>query len=354
MRESIYHFKPVGHNTPDQKRNYPEPDPRLRKAFKEWFKEVEDVTIRDLDEQVIDFYNKALELTKDLEPNIPEAHSLLVAYQDHEKIEYAGLFLSAIYNRSPEKEIVFDLHLQNPPYGLGYKLRKGKRLINRGKAGIGLGYMALGAVINYDKAGDWLGYRAPGVVINYGKTGYGMGCGAPGVVINFGETGFGLGRGASEAVINYGKANNGMGYGTSGLVINYGEAGGWMGWKAPGVVINFGKAGHDMGRYASGLVINCGEANEEMGEWIEGIILALKDPISFGDISKAKLVLRAEDCKKIPELGEYLENLRRTLEVGKKDYQAVLAWLEGLGEEPKERIESDIEKILRRAGYIQF
>ena len=295
MRESIYHFKPVGHNTPDQKRNYPEPDPRLRKAFKEWFEEVEDINYFPPN-----LYNLALELIENLEPNISEAHSLLVAYQDHPKIYWAGYFLSAIYNRSPEKEIVFDLDLENPPHGLGYRLPKGKRLVNRGKAG------------------DWMGEWASGVVLNCGEAGYGMGGGVSGIVLN------------------YGKVGNGIGYG------------------APGVVINFGETGHDTGEGTSGLVINCGKANERMGEFAKGTILALKDPISFGDISKAKLVLRAEDCKKIPELGEYLENLRRTLEVGKKDYQAVLAWLEGLGEEPKERIESDIEKILRRAGYIQF
>jgi len=57
----------------------------------------------------------------------------------------------------------------------------------------------------------------------------------------------------------------------------------------------------------------------------------MKDPKIFSDVSKAELVLREEDCIQMPDLLEYLDNLRSRFEVGKDgNYEYLLKELEQL------------------------
>lgn len=184
--KEAYQFRPAGHEAPAARREYPEPDKKLQKAFEGW----EGGLSKDLDwhhEATLETcYTRALDLTKKLEFSLDEVHGLLLQNQDHQYIKYAGLFVSTLFNTTPEKFITYDLELE-PIHFLGYRLAKDKVLINRSKVGRWMGERASGPVINYGEADRGMGWQASGPVINFGKTISWFGAGASGSVINYGE-----------------------------------------------------------------------------------------------------------------------------------------------------------------------
>jgi hypothetical protein len=247
-------------------------------------------------------------MLKNIKPTVDEAHSALIAYQHHPKIRYAGLFVSALYNLVQDKIIVFDVDLDVDINYLGYKLDWEKVLVNRSKVGNLMGYDASGVVVNYGKCGDFMGDRASGVVVNYGEVGDWMGLWASGVVVN------------------YGKCGDFMGDRASGVVVNYGEVGDWMGLWASGVVVNYGKAGCKMGNKSSGKII------------------AINNPESFGNLIATKLVLKEEECRRIPGLIEYFDKLKIDIEKCRNDERLISEMFSPHG---IYRIEKDIDRFLK-------
>lgn len=329
LEQMTYKMLPAGHDKGQTKRNYQQKDKSLEKAFLQF--------LENWDEPKCNFPER---MVKNIKPSVEEMHSLLLAYQDHEKIAWAGGFVSGVYNQAPDKTIVFDLKLATPINYLGKELPKNKTIINR------------------STIGDYFGCLAEGTVINEGKTDLEMGSYAKGPVINLGETGDNLGMGAKGPILNYdcalsiGTSNSDREDVTYGPILNYGTVG-EMGPLAKSLIINLGDAGERMSVSAlkSSVTINYGTAGRAFGISSRGIVLAFKDPKSFGPQSYAKLAWGAEDCKCVPALAKYLKNLKELFEKGRKDYRIALQVLESLGPKPNIKIQKDIEQIVKRAGY---
>lgn len=152
--QMAYKMQPAGHEKPEEKRKYEKPSNKLASAFEEWVKEYPDdsmsipVTPDDRETFFDKSYSKAQNLTEKLNASVAEAHALAILYRDHPKCFYAGLFISAIYNKSQEKDIIFDLHECRIDL-LAYKLVKGKRLINYEKLEGDTGFKSESPIINY-------------------------------------------------------------------------------------------------------------------------------------------------------------------------------------------------------------
>jgi len=176
--EMGYKFKGSGHEVPDEKRKYDKPSSALRNAFEKF-----------LEMQPND-YKIARYLTRKLRIELPEAHFLLQDCPKRTKAgesTHPGIFLSAIYNRHPEKYIVFDFNAENPPLKLGFKLSRDRVLINRGTVGSFLGLKADGLIINCGEARGLVGFDSKATVINYGSAGMGFGNENEGLSINCGK-----------------------------------------------------------------------------------------------------------------------------------------------------------------------
>jgi hypothetical protein len=344
---TYYEFRPAGHNLKMERKDYIKTESKLYKVFEKWlyefdYKEWNYLIYSD------ESYNKAVKMIKDIKPTIYEAHSALIAYQDHPKIKYAGLFVSAVYNLVQDKTIVFDVNLDVDINCLGYRLEKGKILVNRSKVGGWMGFQASGIVVNYGEVGEAMGSRSSGIVVNYGKAGEGMGYEASGIVVNYGRAEESMGLGTLGILVNYGKAGDWMGEGASGVVINYGEVGKRMGVWTSGVVINYGKAGDWMGDLASGVVINYGKAGDFMGLAASGKIIAIKNPKSFGYFKDAELVLNEEECRRIPGLIEYFDELKAKLYEARNNPELLL---KVFSDNPADKIKKDVDELIRRSGY---
>jgi len=298
MLESMaYKMQPAGHEEVPNRRKYSEPDRRLKTAFEKWI---------EAPLLPANAYKFAESLIEGLEPSVEEAHALLLDYQD--KIDkynwqFSGRFISALYNASPEKIIIYDLEFENPPEYIGCKLSKEKCLVNRAKAGGCLGFEAEGTLINYGETKDCFAFGAKGPVINYGKVNY------P----------------SEEEQQNY-KRGSGMGHDATGLIINLGKTGVATGYRNKSVVMNLGDAYYQVGDKATGIVVDI-QRNENL-EYTE----------------RAKLVVKPRDYK--GAMKSYLDNLRMKFETGRTDYKAAIKALEDLGPEPEKTVEKDIIKAL--------
>lgn len=292
MAVDAYKFVPSGHGAPTQRKSYAEPPRELRDEYEKWLDEIivieEPLNFR----QEKELYDAALEIAKKLNPSVEEAHSLLVSYQGREKGYWGGLFVSAVYNTVPERDIVFDLVLDNPPNSLGYELGYGKRLVNLGNVESNLG--------------DY----AAGIVVNYGTTG-------------------GAAHQSSGFVLNYGNTKN-LAIGASGLVINMGKAL-FMCDAATGIAINYGDISSDFFGF----------------DRAKGIAIFPHEQRSLGDISKA-LVFNESRLKQNPDLNNYINDLRRSLEECRDDYRKLFSFLDGLGPNPEKTIEMHLKRLLRR------
>jgi len=288
LEAMAYKMQPAGHEKPQDKRKYEKPDSRLAKGFEKWLKKISFTPCdesEEYNEQNDEWCKKALAIIKPLNPSITDAHALLVHYQDHPKISDAGLFITTIYNQSPERDIILDLKLDTPITAIGYKLAEGKRFIN------------------YDNLNSEICSWSKSPAINYGK------------MIDFGED-------SSALLINLGSTV------TIGVSSEDDSA------PSP-VIINFGKC--------AGVISGS-----------DGTIISLNDPTVPDPYDEEyprfnpKYLLKAEDCRKTPQLAAYLERLKQKFEAGRNDYTKALAALDELGEEPGKNIEQDLEKLLWR------
>lgn len=303
-----YQFKPAGHTAPAPKRKYAKPDTGLALTFEKWLARLpgEKETMYEND-----LYNNARLRTRTRAFSIDDVHSLLIRYQDHPRIKDAGLFISACYNYLPDKVITYDLDEVSPNI-LGYRLARDKILINKTKVGAK------------------------------------MGCEAEGAVVNFGAAEI-MGAWSSGILINYKIDNASFGQGLSGLSINCGKVGHPSGQHSGGVMVNYGEAGMAFGFLSRGLVINCGKAGSFFGS-LAPIVIAVREPEEF-EVSKHKIVLEPEDCKKMPKLLGYLDELKSRVENGRTDLDELLVFLDELGPNPRKKVEQDLIWILGDAGY---
>jgi len=297
LEQMAYKMQPAGHEAPQPKRKYPEPSKKLQKAFDEWVKAVNEEFAKP--HTLIPFTaakRKAEEFTKGLLCTVEEAHSLYLINQDRfPAIGLYGFFLSALYNQIPDKTIAFDL--KTIMYHVGHGLKKEKTLINIG-------------------TNDNFGEDSQGTIINHGRVSYAMGAGTSGFLINY----------------RYCKHLGG--YGTSGeptsLIINLGKAD----------CVSSGSLGINYGRTFF----------VETDSKKPGILLNLNpQPVKslFNKDLWTKLYDRSR-CEQMPELMNYLNNLRDKLEQGRLDWKKAITAVEELGENPGEKIRHDIEQILRK------
>lgn len=339
MNEKLaYKLTPAGHDSPEWKRKYDKPDSKLAKAFEKWLAEVPQIIVEqettftsDGREEVNgpnieQVYVRAQELIKNVKTNAGDANALLFDYENHPRIENAGVFFSAIYNQCKDSEIVFDL--DSKISWLGYKLPKEKTLIVDARTG------------------NYAGFRANGTLIHRYKTDHDNHS-----YINY------FGDHAHGPVINYGTLGGFFGAGATSLVIDMGKTWSWSGIETKACYLHFGWTGTGLCKRASRLVINDGETGfdgeikgAESFRHATNIVLSLK-PTEIGDLSRVKLFLDADKCAQIPELRQYVGELRAQFEPGRKDYKLALEALRKLGPEPDKKIEHDIETILRKGGH---
>jgi len=183
LEQLAYKLEPAGHEEQRPTRKYSEPDQRLKEAFEKWLK---NNYTHDMSDPR--WYDEALKLTAKLDCDLDAAHGLLYAYQDHPKIFMAGAFISTLYNKIPDKEIVYDLQLPVPIIELGIWLSKDKIIVNKSTTVChNFGICAMGTIINCGNATS-LGSKSCGYVINLGSTG-GLAPRSKGPVLNDGKKG---------------------------------------------------------------------------------------------------------------------------------------------------------------------
>ncbi len=150
-------------------------------------------------------------------------------------------------------------------------------------------------------------------------------------------------------LINNGNVDGCFGVASFGTVINNGETGDWFAQESSGAVINNGDTGDYCAVHSSVLAINNGEAGDWFAEDSYGTVIATVKSKRYRYLKNAKRVLKPADCAKIPELKNYLDELR-DLSKSIKDEESSREFMEryGIG---GERIESKINKILRNGGF---
>ena len=102
-----------------------------------------------------------------------------------------------------------------------------------------------------------------------------------------------------------------LGQHSSGLVVNLGTV---SVLEGNGVVINYSHVTDSLSGSTNALLVTCGEA-KELSFNCRSTVLAVKDPIETSKLLNRSSLTEAE-CAKIPELSEYLNNLRTDLETG--------------------------------------
>jgi len=261
---------------------------------------------------------------------------------------YAGLFLSSVISQSSAKMVICGIETKRLGM-LASFLPKDKIFINCGTGGDYMGLCSEGMIINCGEVGNHMGEEASGAVINCGETDDFMGEYASGPVINYGKTGGSMGDDSKGLIVNYGEAGNAAGYNAKGIVINCGTTGNGMGEWAKCPVINYDKTGFWLGQESDGIIVNCGNAEKKMGDAAKGTILALKSPASFGNLSKAKTIVRRKNWKECrgQELAEYFDKLKTVLDEGKNDYTVLSKLPNG------KKVRNDVETILKARGYLK-
>jgi len=312
LEHMAYKMQPAGHEEPAPRRKYDRPDRKLARVFEKW--------LHLYQAGLPSHAGLASSLIKKIEPNIQEAHALMMQYQDHPNIHEAGRFLTEIYSKSKNQVIIYDLDTHIPLNCVGLRLHERKILINTGRAGEYFGFQA-GTIINYGETGSSPAAHAKKFV-NYGKTR--LYAAAHNVIAaNLGTI--------IKSVVD-GKFGNGAGciLDFSSKVCTYGKA------AQRGIFISV----KDDLEYDD----NAHSDYEESGG--ESIVVATANcGFKVPPSARAKVFLWPVE-NKAPQLMPYLRSLRDAFEKGRNDYKAALAALETLGPNPLAKVKSDIEGIL--------
>ena len=152
VRESLARrFKPAGFEQPEgSRKDYTKPRDELCDAFYRWMRELPEA-LDHMSAYVQ--YGKARKLIEPL-GEIPymEANALLAGFKPKTKVEsVAGIFISACYNKSSERVIIFDLDAPEIKC-IGYNLGENRVLVNNGEVGDYFGSGSQGIAINNKKA----------------------------------------------------------------------------------------------------------------------------------------------------------------------------------------------------------
>ncbi len=257
------------------------PDDPLYHAFGEWLKGTpESIDFLINERKPENCYSKALELIGRIvglkERTTEDIQVVLLQYQDDPKIRYGGLFLSAYYNLIDQKDLVWDLDIDERIDWIGYRLDRGKRL-------------ALKA-----DSGDWIGHQSNGLLANYADVKGRMAPYAKAPAVNFGNVGLH------------------MAWRAEGAVVNFGSVEGSMAWSAKDPSVNFRTVTENMASEAKGSVVNCGSVGEHMARDAENIQakIAIRNP--DGEFYRnGKICLDEEQTKKHPRLIAYFEEFKR-------------------------------------------
>jgi len=269
-----------------------EPDLKLRSAFDKYLSMAKPIDARLIYDQMCrdDLRALASDSLEGLQASVEEAHSLLLRRGlSSEERSHAGFFLSLIYEKSNVNEIVYDLDVE--VHNLAYCLPENKAFINKGQGFQYSGTKSKGIVVNYVKPGTFLtaGFAADGPVITYGarpSTGYWIG--------DFDE-----GEDFVDSVS---------------LDVSLDEV----------------------------LCIKGSYDDPKMSD-----VLSIKKN-RYSELPS--LILNEDQIRKIPELHDYVSNLKSRFEQGRNDYRVAVETVRGLGPKPNEKIKQDIDDILRRAG----
>ncbi len=294
MSDSAYN---AGHEAPASGRKYPEPGRRLRDAFERYL----GLTPGPLDlhndydySGTLDYFDRhAKNFLEDIMATPEEAHGLLLVRElKGKEKEIAGFFLSAVYNKSEAKEIVFDLETE--VWNLAYSLANDKVFINRGNG--------------YNRSGT----RADGLVINYLEN-------------------------RKLGTIFAGSCG-------SGQIITYGAD----------VVAHYHDDEDNYHSLMAPLCVSVLEQVEirvnHRRIHLDGSSIHIDNRLSIDKDKHYSYLFVKEEIDKIPELRQYIDNLQGKFEQGRRDYHTVIETIRGLGPQPHEKIKQDIVDILRRAG----
>jgi len=292
--EPAYKMQPAGHDAPAHRRTYAEPDGKLKNAFEGFlsFAEktnypIDDLTIWD-DRARDNLYECAQRLLEGLRVTPEEAHGLLLTRKlNGMEYKYVGYFLSAIYNKSDAKEIVYDLDFKI--CNLAYRLSQERTFINRSG-----GYHNSGA-------------NAQGIIINY--------------LENRNLQSIFAGSGARGQIITYGADAD---------AFYYDDEDNYHSIMASFDVSVVEKVNFSLDR--------------------SNILIQESLHITNPPYSNSTLVIVKEEINKIPELRQYIDDLQGKFEQGRRDYHIVIETIRGLGPQPNKKIRQDLVDILKRAG----
>ena len=243
------------------------PDDPLYRAFEKWLEGAPETVPRYLYDsgkrEVGDLYRSARRVLSkiDLSGKSPEEiNSVLMSFRNDKRLANAGLFLTAAYNKLDQKDIVFDLNIDQPVSYVGFRLGKGRSLVLK------------------SDTGEWIGTESLGVLVNYANIG--------------GE----------------------MAYCAEAPAVNFGEVGEWMSLNAKAPAVNFGEVGEGMGLWAKAPAVNFGEVGGEMALEAKGkVYIALKNP--KGEFHRnGEINLDEDECKQHPRLVKYFEELKKEFE----------------------------------------
>jgi len=316
LERMAYKMQPAGHERPQDKRKYEKPQNKLKEAYEKWLglnNYPHYDAVRGNENKC---WNSVLPLTKNLELTLADVHGLLIEYGDDLKPHLTGLFASALYRKVPEKEIIFDLPLEQNLHYVGLHLPEGKTLISRIPTGHNLGQGAAGTIVNESHTWNDLGINSTGIVINYGDAGENVCSGAKGPIINYGGCNGDFASTSKAITVNLGRAGTGFADGLQGTAINLGIAREFM--------------GRDIG--FNGLLVNYGKAGPGLGDGGEGTILCFKNPESYGEDITRNVIKKPKQCAKYVELRKYLDNLKIKLEKGRNDYKVAIELAKQLNE----------------------
>jgi len=292
--------------------------PSMRDALDIWLKE--HGKIENLNRK----FSLAKKLVKDVKrPSIDDIHLFFEGHFDELREELNGdIIISALYLRSPEKEIIFNADLPKPARLLAYRLPPSKAFVATSPVWFPGNY-ARGPIIMYSDS-SFPATSAKSVVVNYGHC----------VSLNKDSSALVLNMGESEE--EYNPANS--------------------------IMINFGKYNSRGGLFfgASGFcLINCGETLLHPLSSFDGALIAIKNPDNLTEehLEQCEFYLTEEDCKKIPELRDYFSRLHELLDRASNNYRHALsipaAYDPSLRtfQEFDKKVQSDIEKIIQKAGH---
>ncbi len=204
VRENLARkFHSAGFEQPEgSRKKYVKPRAELQKAFYKWVKELpndHDYDWKETEKQ----HRKALSLISyfhSIEPE--ETNSLIAGFNpETEGQREVGLFISACYTKSLEPVIIFDNGSDEIVDYIGYRLPKGKVLVNNGIAGCWFAKYSSGIAINNKSGGVLFGSGSSGIAINNGEIENHFANCSRGIAINNGDVGMWFANSSSGIVI---------------------------------------------------------------------------------------------------------------------------------------------------------